>query len=95
MPCYKLGIVFGTQKIVKQYLNTTYCGFYFRVLKNGYVKKEDEFILIEKAKNSMTMAEVYSIYTVNKTNQKFIKKVLALPLLAERFKSSVRRKILK
>lgn len=93
MPCYKLGVVFGTQKIVKQFLNTSYSGFYFRVLKNGYVKKEDEFILIEKAKNSMTMAEAFSLFTTNKSNQKLIKKALSIELLSERFKNDIRRKL--
>jgi MOSC domain-containing protein YiiM len=95
MPCYKLGIVFGTQKIVKQYLNTTYCGFYFRVLKNGKVKKDDKFVLIEKAENSMTMADAFSLFTTNKNNQELIKKALAIELLSERLKKDIRRKLLR
>lgn len=93
-PCFKLGIVFGTQKIVKEYLHTTYCGFYFRVLQKGSVKKGDTILLIEKAKNSMTVADVYSLYTTNKQNKKMIHDALALEFLADKCKDSFRRKLL-
>lgn len=92
-PCFKLGIVFGNQLIVKQFLNTTHCGFYFRVLKKGFVKKNDTLVLIKKAINSMTVAEVYSIYTTNKGNQPFIKKALDLEFLAKQCKISIKKRM--
>ena len=58
-PCYKLGIRFGTQEIVKQFWNSTKCGVYFKVLQTGNVSVGDELILVKKAENSPTIAEVY------------------------------------
>jgi len=58
-PCYKLGIRFGTAKIVKQFWNTTFSGVYFKVLQTGFVKKGDVLELIKKQKNTPTIAEVY------------------------------------
>ena len=58
-PCYKLGIRFGTQEILKQFWNSTKCGIYFKVLQTGNVKVGDELILVNKAENSPTIAEVY------------------------------------
>lgn len=58
-PCYKLGIRFGTQEIVKQFWNSTKCGVYFKVLQTGNVCIGDELILVNKAENSPTIAEVY------------------------------------
>ncbi|HIE45310.1 MAG TPA: MOSC domain-containing protein [Flavobacteriaceae bacterium] len=92
-PCFKLGIVFGTQKIVKQFLNSAYCGFYFRVLQKGFVKKNDEFVLIKKAKNSMSVADVFSIYTKNKGNTAFIQKALNLDFLADKCKISLKKRL--
>ncbi|MBE0422783.1 MAG: MOSC domain-containing protein [Lutibacter sp.] len=60
-PCYKLGIRFGTQKILKQYWNSTKCGVYFKVLQTGNVAVGDEMILVNKAENSPTIAEVYEM----------------------------------
>ncbi|MFK5957611.1 MAG: MOSC domain-containing protein [Lutibacter sp.] len=58
-PCMKLGIVFGTQKVMKQFWNSTKCGVYFKVLQTGKVTVEDELILIKKNGGSPTIAEVY------------------------------------
>ncbi|HEY9221091.1 MAG TPA: MOSC domain-containing protein [Lutibacter sp.] len=58
-PCYKLGIRFGTQKILKQFWNSTKSGIYFKVLQTGNVSVGDELILVNKAENSPTIAEVY------------------------------------
>ena len=49
-PCYKFGAKFGTQKVLKQFIEHGYPGTYVRVLEEGHVSKGDEFILIEKAK---------------------------------------------
>jgi MOSC domain-containing protein YiiM len=58
-PCMKLGLVFGTQKVVKQFWNSTKCGVYFKVLQIGKVAVNDELILINENENSPTIAEVY------------------------------------
>ncbi len=58
-PCYKLGIRFGTQEILKQYWNSTKSGIYFKVLQTGNVTVGDELILVNKAENSPTIAKVY------------------------------------
>lgn len=58
-PCYKLGLRFGTQKLVKQFWNSTKCGIYFKVLQTGKVNISDEMVLIKKAINTPTIAEVY------------------------------------
>ena len=58
-PCFKLGIRFGTQSILKQFWNSTKSGVYFKVLKTGNVCAGDEFVLIEKALGTPTIAEVY------------------------------------
>lgn len=58
-PCMKLGLVFGTQEILKQFWNSTKSGIYFKVLQTGNVKTGDELILLEKAENMPSISEVY------------------------------------
>ncbi len=58
-PCMKLGIVFKTQNILKQFWNSTKSGIYFKVLQKGRVAVNDELILIKKSKGSLTISEVY------------------------------------
>lgn len=58
-PCMKLGLVFGTKKILKQFWNSSKSGIYFKVLQTGKVKAGDELVLLKKAKNTLTIAQVY------------------------------------
>lgn len=59
-PCMKLGIRFGTMKIVKQFLKKTYSGVYFKVLKTGYVIAGDVLEQVKTRPDNPTIAEVYS-----------------------------------
>ena len=58
-PCMKLGLVFETQKILKQFWNSTKCGVYFKVLQTGKVVIGDTLVLIKMNEGSPTIAEVY------------------------------------
>ena len=66
-PCFKLGLVFKTQKIVKEFWNSTKSGVYFKVLQKGSVQAGDEFVLVKEAKDNPTIAEVYSNYRKKKS----------------------------
>ena len=59
-PCMKLGIIFGTQKVLKQFWNVPKSGLYFKILQEGSVKKGDTLKLIKQLKNSKSIAEVYA-----------------------------------
>lgn len=58
-PCMKLGLVFGTQEILKQFWNSTKCGIYFKVLQTGKVSIGDELVLMKKSEDSTTISEAY------------------------------------
>jgi MOSC domain-containing protein YiiM len=60
-PCYKLGIRFNDPSIIKQFWGTTMSGIYFKILETGFVKKGDELILIEKPKETLTIAQLYEL----------------------------------
>lgn len=59
-PCYKLGVRFGTQKIVKQFWNSTKSGVYFKIIQTGNVKVGDELIPIEINKETPSIADIYN-----------------------------------
>ncbi len=65
-PCYKLGVRFNDPKIIKLFWNSTKSGIYFKILKTGFVAKNDELILIEEAIHSPTIAEVYHLKRIKK-----------------------------
>jgi MOSC domain-containing protein YiiM len=65
-PCYKLGIRFNNPKIIKQFWNSTKSGIYFKILKTGFVAKNDELILLENPIENPTIAEVYESKRIKK-----------------------------
>ena len=91
-PCYKLGIVFEDQAVLKIFLNAPYPGFYFRVLQEGAVKKGDMITYIKKVRNSLSVAEVFSIYSTNKGDKELLKQILGLEFLAIDWKERLIRK---
>ncbi len=59
-PCYKLGIRFGDQKMVKQFVDSGFAGVYVRVLEKGFVRTNDEMVLVEK-KVSLSVMNVFEL----------------------------------
>ncbi|MDB9882154.1 MOSC domain-containing protein [Bacteroidia bacterium] len=58
-PCYKLGIRFGTQSVLKSFINQPHCGVYVRVLQAGKVVPGDEVKLIKRVQDDFSMARIY------------------------------------
>ncbi len=91
LPCFKLGVKFKSQAVLKQYLNTTHTGAYVRVLKEGKVSKEDDIYLLEQQRDSLSLAQVYSIFGANKKDKSLIDKALTLDSLSESIKKDLVR----
>lgn len=60
-PCYKLGIRFGNQQILKQFIDHNRPGTYVRILQEGTVKTGDIFTLVEQSKNELTVQDFYKL----------------------------------
>ncbi|MBU2950144.1 MOSC domain-containing protein [Tamlana agarivorans] len=81
-PCFKLGVKFGTQNILKQFIDHGFPGTYIRVLKEGTVQTGDTFNLIEQAENSLSTTALFKLIFDKKKNQDHLKKAInstALP----------------
>src|SRR5215475_6227487 len=53
LPCYKLGLKFGRDDIVKRFLASGRLGFYLRVVTEGEIAAGDEVLALERAKDSL------------------------------------------
>lgn len=58
-PCFKLGVRFGTQTVLKQCINSHSSGVYVRVLRNGQVVAGDAMKLIKREQNEFSLARIY------------------------------------
>lgn len=75
-PCFKFGVKFGTQEVLKQFINHGYPGTYIRILEEGYVKSGDSLELVEKAKNSISTWQFFNLLFSKDKNQDHIKLIL-------------------
>jgi MOSC domain-containing protein YiiM len=60
-PCYKLGVRFGTQDILKQFIDHNHPGTYVKVLEEGYVAKGDSIELVKESENALTVQQFYEL----------------------------------
>lgn len=60
-PCFKLGIRFNDQEVLRHFINDTRSGVYFKVLEQGEVKTGDEFRLIKEDDAGLSVAQIFQI----------------------------------
>ncbi|MBW8243837.1 MOSC domain-containing protein [Muricauda oceani] len=88
-PCYKLGIRFNDQDILKQFIDHGFPGTYVRVLEPGKVSVGDTMELVEESKNPLTVKAFYTLLFA-KTKDK---DVLSWALNNEALPESKRKKL--
>ncbi|MCK0158374.1 MOSC domain-containing protein [Cellulophaga sp. F20128] len=90
-PCYKLGIRFGTQKILKQFIAHNHPGAYVRVLKEGMVAKGDSCTLITQSKNTLTIQEFYKLLFAKEKNLEMVTLAINNKALPEHKKMQLKK----
>jgi MOSC domain-containing protein YiiM len=88
-PCYKLGIRFQDQEIIKAFVDHGHPGTYVRVLKEGTVKKGDAFVLQDKADHGVSISDIYTILYAKEKDQDLLKIVLGLDAIPQRTKNKL------
>jgi len=81
-PCYKFGHKFGTQKVLKQFIQHGFGGTYLSILEEGFVKVGDEFKLVERPKSTLTVEQLFRLLFAKEKDQSLLKiaaNSLALP----------------
>lgn len=62
LPCYKLGIRFGADDMVRRFFASCRTGFYLAVTREGEVGAGDEFKVISRDPNGVPVAEITRLY---------------------------------
>ena len=71
-PCFKFGIKFGNQQVLKQFIQHGRSGTYISVLEEGEVKIGDEITLVERSKNELTVAQLFNLYYAKDKDQQLL-----------------------
>lgn len=62
LPCYKLGIRFESDDMVRRFLESQRTGFYLAVAREGDVEAGDELAMISHETNSVPVSEITRLY---------------------------------
>jgi MOSC domain-containing protein YiiM len=68
MPCYKLGLKFGRDDIIKRFLASRRTGFYFAVLNEGDVGAGDPIRRMHRDAHEVTVADITHLYANKQGN---------------------------
>lgn len=87
-PCSTLAARYGRNDMVKLVVESGRTGFYFRVLREGIVKRGDALVLRERDPQNVTVSFANTTFHHDKKNCEAIERVLALPSLSESWRVS-------
>ncbi|WP_072315555.1 MOSC domain-containing protein [Sinomicrobium oceani] len=88
-PCYKLGVKFGNQGVLKDFITHAYPGIYLRVLQPGTVKTGDPVEILHHDPERFSIREVFSL--LYNPIPDHIPQIIAHPLLAESCRKDLNR----
>lgn len=71
-PCYKLGIRFGTQEILRQFIAHNHPGTYVKILEEGKVTTGAEVKLLEESTNPLTVQQFYELMFLKEKPQELL-----------------------
>ncbi len=82
-PCYKLNAKFQRDDILERFLHSGRSGFYFSVEKEGLVDEGDDFLLLKRNAEGITISEMNRLYVREKYNQDLLHKAINTAALPE------------
>jgi MOSC domain-containing protein YiiM len=81
-PCYKLAAKFQRDDMLERFLLSGRSGFYFSVEQEGSVAAEDDFQLLKRNQDGITISEMNRLFVRDKYDQDLLRKAIhtaALP----------------
>ncbi len=81
MPCYKLGIKFGRNDIIKRFLASRSTGFYFGVVEEGEVRAGDAVELLAREENRVSVADIVRLRVAGNPDPELLRRAVGLEAL--------------
>lgn len=98
LPCYKLGVRFQADDMVKRFLASGRTGFYLAVIREGEVGAGDEIKVTAKEPNAVPVAEITRLYIARRYGNDdvaSVQRTLQVAALPESWKAYFRERLQK
>lgn len=93
-PCFKLALKFGTNRIIKEFLESGRSGFYFSVTQEGQLGAGDEVHLESSGAGQITIAEANYLILAKSVPEELLQRALASKNLSDGWRTQFREKFL-
>ena len=92
LPCFKLGIRFGRDDMVKRFLQSGRSGFYFAVVREGEIAAGDRLEIAARDARGVTVADMIALETADEPDRDLLRRALETPALPESWKRHFRKR---
>src|SRR6266852_4643188 len=95
LPCYKLGVRFGSDDMVKRFLASGRTGFYAAVVREGEVGAGDEMKAMTRDANAVAVSEITRLYVAKRYGDaeiRAVRRALLVPELPKSWKEYFRER---
>ena len=93
LPCYKLGLKFCRDDIVKRLLASGRTGFYFRVITEGDLAAGDPISVVQRAADSAPVSEITRLYARDKDDVDGLRRVVGIAALPDDWREHFNERI--
>jgi MOSC domain-containing protein YiiM len=93
LPCFKLGLRFGRNDVIRRFLASERTGFYLAVVREGEVEAGSDVELLEPRPGSMTVSQVARLYGRDKDDVGLLERAAALEALPESWREAFRERL--
>lgn len=93
VPCYKLGIKFGRDDILKRFLLSRRSGFYFAVLREGRVQAGDEIARMTRDHNGLSVTDIVRLYAFDRDDLTGLRRAVQAEALPESWREYFRDRL--
>jgi len=93
MPCFKLGIRFGREDMVKRFLRSGRTGFYLAVFREGEVGAGDRIEFTLHDDRALSVADIAALYARDSDNQATLRRAADTPALPESWREYFRKRL--
>ena len=93
LPCYKLGVRFGREDMVKRFLASGRTGYYLAVAQEGEVAAGDHVVALSRHPARIPVAEITRVYSRDRDDLATIERLVALDALPEDWRGYFQRRL--
>ena len=93
LPCYKLGIRFGRDDMVKRFLASGRTGFYLAVAVEGALGDGDRIDIIDRHPAAVSIPELLALYLNESAPSARLREAIAIPALSDSWRRDLQKRL--